>query len=67
MKFSHKDIISINDFSKEELLYLLQIARRMEKKASPTLLKGKVMASLFFEPSTRTRLSFATAMERLGG
>ena len=67
MKFSHKDIISINDFSKEELLYLLQIARRMEKKASPTILKGKVMASLFFEPSTRTRLSFATAMERLGG
>ncbi len=67
MKFSHKDIISINDFSKDDILYLLQLARKMEKKASPTLLKGKIMASLFFEPSTRTRLSFISAMERLGG
>ncbi len=67
MKFPHKDIISINDFSKDELLYLLSLSRRMEKRASPTLLKGKILASLFFEPSTRTRMSFASAMERQGG
>ena len=67
MKFSHKDIISINDFSKDDILYLLSLAKKMERKTSPTLLKGKIMASLFFEPSTRTRLSFASALEKMGG
>ncbi len=67
MSFKNRDIISIKDFSKKEILHILSIANKLEKKTPPTLLKGKVMSSLFFEPSTRTRLSFASAMERLGG
>lgn len=67
MNFKGKDIISIRDFSKEELLYVLRIAKKIEKTNPKTLLKGKLMASLFFEPSTRTRLSFDSAMEQLGG
>jgi aspartate carbamoyltransferase catalytic subunit len=66
MNFKNKDIISINDFSKADLLYILQVAKSMEKPR-PGLLKGKILATLFFEPSTRTRLSFAYAMESLGG
>ncbi len=61
-----KDIISINDFSKEELIYMLETAKKFEKNKKK-LLKGKILASLFFEPSTRTRLSFESAMHRLGG
>ena len=64
MNFKGRDIISIRDFSKEELLYILKIAKRMDKAPYPNLLKGKVLATLFFEPSTRTRLSFETAMNR---
>ena len=67
MDFKGRDIISIRDFSKEEILYILKAARRMDKRPDPSLLKGKVMASLFFEPSTRTRLSFESAMTRMGG
>ncbi len=67
MKFENRDIISIRDFEKEELLHVLKTARKMESKPNPALLKGKVMASLFFEPSTRTRLSFESAMRYLGG
>jgi len=67
MNFKGRDIISIRDLSKEELLHILTISAEMEKTKNPTLLKGKVMASLFFEPSTRTRLSFESAMEQLGG
>lgn len=62
-----KDIISILDFTKEEILYILDLSKRMEKEGSSDILKGKVLANLFFEPSTRTRLSFETAMKRLGG
>jgi aspartate carbamoyltransferase catalytic subunit len=62
-----KDIISILDFTKEEILYILEISARMEKEACPDILKGKILANLFFEPSTRTRLSFEAAMKRLGG
>jgi len=62
-----KDIISILDFTKEEILYILDLSKRMEKVGSSDILKGKVLANLFFEPSTRTRLSFETAMKRLGG
>ena len=65
--FKGRDIISIRDFSKADLLYVLNIAKQIEKNPDPTLLKGKILATLFFEPSTRTRLSFTTAMERLGG
>jgi aspartate carbamoyltransferase catalytic subunit len=67
MGFKNRDIISIRDFSKDEILYVLKTAARMEKRPNPSLLRGKVMASLFFEPSTRTRLSFESAMTRLGG
>jgi len=62
-----KDIISILDFTKEEILYILEISNRMEKEACPDILSGKILANLFFEPSTRTRLSFEAAMKRLGG
>jgi len=67
MEFKNRDIISIRDFSKDEILYVLKTAARVEKRPNPSLLRGKVMASLFFEPSTRTRLSFESAMTRLGG
>lgn len=66
MTFKNRDIISINDFSKEDLLHILKAAKSMEK-SRPNLLKGKILATLFFEPSTRTRLSFIYAMESLGG
>ncbi len=62
-----RDIISIDDFSKQEILYILDHARSMAREAPRDLLGAAVMASLFFEPSTRTRLSFETAMHRLGG
>ncbi len=67
MDFKGKSIISIRDISKEEILHILDVARDMEEHPKYELLKGKVMASLFFEPSTRTRLSFESAMEKLGG
>ena len=66
MEFKNRDIISINDLSKEDLLHILKAAKSMEK-ARPNLLKGKTLATLFFEPSTRTRLSFIYSMESLGG
>ncbi len=52
--------------SKEKIMYLLQMAQEFEKHPNRELLKGKVVATLFFEPSTRTRLSFETAANRLG-
>jgi len=66
MNLKNLDIISINDFSKSDLLHILKISKTMEKP-NPSLLKNKILATLFFEPSTRTRLSFAYAMESLGG
>ncbi|ODS30319.1 MAG: aspartate carbamoyltransferase catalytic subunit [Candidatus Scalindua rubra] len=63
----NRDIISILDFTKEEILYILDLSKEMEKKGCPDILRGKVLANLFFEPSTRTRLSFEAAMKRLGG
>ena len=62
-----KDLISITDFSKEEYLRIMELAADFEARPNQDLLKGKVVASLFFEPSTRTRLSFETAISRLGG
>ncbi|MGZ3615166.1 MAG: aspartate carbamoyltransferase [Thermodesulfobacteriota bacterium] len=66
-----KDIVHGNQFSKKEIDGIIKIASNFEKelkrKDSLTLLKGKILATLFFEPSTRTRLSFETAMQRLGG
>lgn len=66
MNFKGKHIISINDFSKDEIIYILDTAKEMEKNKKP-LLAGKIMSTLFFEPSTRTRLSHEAAMEKLGG
>jgi aspartate carbamoyltransferase catalytic subunit len=62
-----RDLISITDYSKEEYLKIMELAAEFEKNPNQDLLKGKVVASLFFEPSTRTRLSFETAINRLGG
>jgi aspartate carbamoyltransferase len=61
-----KSLISIHDFSKEEMLHILDVAAEFEKNPTSKILDGKVVAALFFEPSTRTRLSFETAANRLG-
>lgn len=61
-----KSLISITDFSKEQYLKILDIAAGFEKEPNQKLLDNHVVASLFFEPSTRTRLSFETAANRLG-
>ncbi|MFH1426707.1 MAG: aspartate carbamoyltransferase [Candidatus Kerfeldbacteria bacterium] len=66
MNFKGRDIISITDLTKQEINHILQVAEKMKKAPKPSLLKDYVMASLFYEPSTRTRLSFETAAERLG-
>ena len=63
----NKSLISITDYSKDELLELIRLAEYFEHNPEPKLLEGKIIASLFFEPSTRTRLSFETAIQRLGG
>lgn len=69
MEFEGRDIISIKDFSREEIDYILNIAQAMEPiaKKGSDMLRGKILATLFFEPSTRTRLSFEAAMTKLGG
>ena len=60
------NFVTIADLSKEKILYLIKMAQEFEKYPNRELLKGKVVATLFFEPSTRTRLSFETAANRLG-
>ena len=69
LKFTGRDIISIEDFSRKEIDYILTKSRNMEPIASKgsNILNRKVLATLFFEPSTRTRLSFEAAMLKLGG
>ncbi len=62
-----KDLISIMDYTKDEYLRIMELAADFERNPNQKLLDGKVVASLFFEPSTRTRLSFETAINRLGG
>lgn len=62
----HKHIISINDLSREDLELVLRTAAGLKANPQPELLKHKVIASCFFEASTRTRLSFETSMHRLG-
>ena len=62
-----KSLVSISDLSREEILSLLDTAQKFEERPNRRLLEGKVVATLFFEPSTRTRLSFETAVNRLGG
>jgi len=71
MDFQGRDIISIKDFDKNEINFILKNAEKMisfAKGEKPLeTLKGKILSTLFFEPSTRTRLSFESSMNRLGG
>ena len=69
LEFQGRDVISIEDFTSEEINYILNVSRKMEPFASKgsDILNGKILATLFFEPSTRTRLSFEAAMLKLGG
>jgi aspartate carbamoyltransferase catalytic subunit len=69
LEFKGRDIISIEDFSQQEINHILDISKTMEPlaKAGSDMLKGKILATLFYEPSTRTRLSFEAAMLKLGG
>ena len=62
-----ESLVSITDYSKEEILDLLEKTKKFEENPNRRVLEGKVIATLFFEPSTRTRLSFETAVNRLGG
>ncbi|MDR2475877.1 MAG: aspartate carbamoyltransferase [Bacteroidales bacterium] len=63
----NRSLVSITDYSKEEIRHVLKKIEQFEKNPNQRLLEGKVVATLFFEPSTRTRLSFETAVNRLGG
>jgi len=63
----NKSLVSITDYSKSQYLKILEAASDFEKDKRLDILKGKVIASLFFEPSTRTRLSFESAISHLGG
>jgi aspartate carbamoyltransferase catalytic subunit len=63
----NKNLVSITDFTKEEYLKILDLAAEFEKKPRQDILNGYVISTLFFEPSTRTRLSFETAINGLGG
>ncbi len=65
--FKGRHILSIRDFSKRDILHVLDVASEMEKGRREGLLKGRILGTLFFEPSTRTRLSFESAMTKLGG
>ena len=69
--FYGKDILSVKQFSRSDLEYIFGVAHEMremvERVGSFDLLKGKILANLFYEPSTRTSSSFTSAMERLGG
>ena len=69
LAFKGRDIISIKDFSRKEIDYIIDSASAMEPvaKSRSTMLQSKILATLFYEPSTRTRLSFESAMHRLGG
>ena len=62
----NRSLVTIANHSKEKLLYLIKMAEEFEKHPNRKILEGKVVATLFFEPSTRTRLSFETAANRLG-
>ena len=63
----NRSLVTIAEHSKEKILYMLNMAKEFEAKPNRHLLDGKVVATLFFEPSTRTRLSFEAAMLNLGG
>jgi aspartate carbamoyltransferase catalytic subunit len=63
----NKSLVSITDFSKSDYLKILKLAEVYEREPVRELLTGKVIATLFFEPSTRTRLSFESAVNKMGG
>ena len=63
---NNRSIVSIADYSREQIQRLLERTADFEREPNRRLLEGKVVATLFFEPSTRTRLSFETAANRLG-
>ncbi|MCC6955859.1 MAG: aspartate carbamoyltransferase [Anaerolineales bacterium] len=69
--FYGRDILSVGQFSRQDLDYIFGVAHEMremvERVGTFDLLKGKILANLFYEPSTRTSSSFTSAMERLGG
>ena len=69
MKFEGRDIVSIRDFSRVEVEHILETTRLMEPltRQGSMMLQGRTLATLFFEPSTRTRMSFESAMHKLGG
>jgi|UniRef100_UPI004028C6AD aspartate carbamoyltransferase catalytic subunit len=62
----NRSLVTIANLSKEKIMYLIQMAQEFEKCPNRKILDNKVVATLFFEPSTRTRLSFETAANRLG-
>ena len=62
----HKSLVSIDDYTQEEQLHILELAEGFEANPVRNILQGYVVATLFFEPSTRTRLSFESAASRLG-
>lgn len=62
----NRSLVTIAEHSKEKIMYLLEMAKLFEEHPNRKILNGKVVATLFFEPSTRTRLSFETAANRLG-
>jgi len=64
---NRNNFVSIAEVSREEILELIELAQYFEQNPNHKILDGKVVATLFFEPSTRTRLSFETAVNRLGG
>ncbi len=63
----NRSLVSINDYSREEYLRILDLAAEFEREPLQDIMKSNVVATLFFEPSTRTRLSFESAVNRLGG
>ncbi len=65
-QIKNRNLISINDFTTEEYMYILGLSEEFEQKPVQNIAEGKVVATLFFEPSTRTRLSFESAASKLG-
>lgn len=62
----NRSLVTIAKHTKERILYLIEMAQKFERHPNRRILEGKIVATLFFEPSTRTRLSFETAANRLG-
>ncbi len=69
INFFGRHLLSVNDLTDEQIYGLFELAKALEpwNRSGLNVLQGNVMATLFFQPSTRTRMSFETAMARLGG